>query len=199
MRAKLVIALALLLAGVTAGTAVFGPDILSEQQEDATDIESFPTATTTQDAGSGGSDGGSGGDSSVDDGNAGGDGTTTDDGSGDATTTPFTFTIVSIEECGETCRDVTIELANQQETAAENVTVYSRIFAGQGTDGDEIWTGKEAVGRLAAGESVTATKRVSLSFSEAFAVQQADGWITIQTTVQSENETMTFTEQRDVA
>ena len=189
MRAKLVIALALLLAGVTAGTAVFGPDILSEQQEDATDIEFFPTATTTQDDGSGGSD----------DGSSSGDGATIDDGSGDASTTPFTFNIVSIEECGETCRDVTIELTNQQETAAENVTVYSRIFAGQGTDGDVIWTGKEPVGRLAAGESVTATKRVSLSFSEALAVQQADGWITIQTTVQSTNETMTFTEQRDVA
>lgn len=194
MRNRLLVALAILLAVGTAGAVVFGGDAVSLLQTNSGDSDAFPTETTSQEP--------TPGDQTTASGGSGDDGSGSDDDGSSATTTtslpPFTFDIVSVEECGETCRDVTITLTNQQETTARNVTVYTRIFAGQGTDGDVVWTGSEPVGTLAPGESTTRTKRVDLSLSGAFAVQQADGWITIQTTVQSQDETMTFTEQRDV-
>jgi hypothetical protein len=114
-------------------------------------------------------------------------------------TQPFAFTTDSIEECGQTCRDVTSTLTNQQSTTADNVTVYTRLYAGNGTDGDVVWDGSESVGTLGAGESYTTTTRVELSYGDAYAIDQEDGWITIQTTVQTADRTVTFTEQRKVA
>ena len=114
-------------------------------------------------------------------------------------TPPFGFAIDTIEECGQTCRDVTSTLRNQQDTTAENVTVYTRIFVGQGSDGDEIWRGQEDAGTLPAGDSYTAEKRVELSLSDGLAVENNDGWITVQTTVETEDQTVTFTDERQVA
>lgn len=193
MRGKLVIAVALLVAGVTAGAIVVGPEFLEDRTENGTTSEPVPTETTTTRAASkteGGTVGG------VSDG---GRETTPTSENTPTAIGPFAFEVVSVEDCGSTCRDVTISLTNRQQRDAENVTVYARIFAGRDSEGDGIWAGTEQVGRLAPGESVTATKRVSLSFMDALAVQQADGWVTIQTTVESDSETMTFTEQRDVA
>ncbi|KAB1188021.1 MULTISPECIES: hypothetical protein [Haloferax] len=162
--------------------------------------EDFPTQTATPTSGDGAGGGSSGGDSSGSDGGSDDSGdTNTADQTQAASGPPFAFTIVSIEECGQTCRDVTSRLTNQQEADATGVTVYSRIFAGNSTASeDEVWRGSEAVGNLDAGESYTTTRRVQLSFSEAFAVQQADGWITVQTTIQTDQRTLTYTERRDV-
>lgn len=114
---------------------------------------------------------------------------------------PFTFGVDSIEECGQTCRDVTVTLYNQQDDTATGVTVVTRLYAGQdNTDsGDQIWEGEVAVGSLDAGASYTTTERVELSFGEAFSVQQRDGWITVHTTVRSDERTVTFQESRQVA
>jgi hypothetical protein len=117
-----------------------------------------------------------------------------------ATATPepaFAFTIDRIEECGETCRDVTSTLANDG-APARDVTVYTRIYVGNGTDGDVVWEGRERVGALDAGASYTTTKRVELSFADALAVRNAGGWITVQTTIQSDEKTVTDTERRQV-
>jgi hypothetical protein len=111
---------------------------------------------------------------------------------------PFSSSIDRIEECGETCRDVTTTLTNEQATAESNVTVYTRIYAGQGTDGQIIWEGIEEVGEMDSGESYTTTRRVEISLADAQTVRQNDGWITVQTTVQSDTETMTVTEQRQI-
>lgn len=112
---------------------------------------------------------------------------------------PFTFSIEQIEECGSTCRDVTVTLNNERNQTAENVTVYTRIYAGNSTDEDDrVWQGKKSVGTLDADSSVTKTQRVSLSYADAYAVKQNDGWVTIVTTVQSDDETVTFEERRDV-
>jgi len=134
-------------------------------------------------------------------------GTVYGDGDGSATTAtatasppPFGFTILSIEECGTTCRDVTVELTNRRSTAAEGVEVRTRMYAGNTTDAaDRIWRGTESVGRLDAGASTTSTKRVELSFSDGLAVRDADGWVTILTTVESDGGTITFKERRQVA
>jgi len=110
----------------------------------------------------------------------------------------FAFTIDRIEECGRTCRDVTSTLENDGDTAASDVTVYTRIYAGNGTDGDVIWEGRERVGELGAGESYTTTERVELSLADAVAVENEDGWITVQTTIESDEKTVTDTQRRQV-
>ncbi|MEF8855919.1 MAG: hypothetical protein V5A16_00705 [Haloplanus sp.] len=138
------------------------------------DIESFPTETPTR----------------TESGDSAGETTTTSEPEPD-----FVFTIDRIEECGETCRDVTTTLTNDG-AAATDVTVYSRIYAGNGTDGDVVWEGRERVGALDAGASYTTTEQVDLSLADAVAVESAGGWITVQTTVQSDEKTVTFTEQR---
>ncbi|MFB6218869.1 MAG: hypothetical protein ABEH77_06780 [Halobacteriaceae archaeon] len=134
--------------------------------------------------------------------------TTTDDSGAAGTTTattatapgrPYSLTVERVEACGETCREVTTTLANEQSTAATGVTVHTRVYAGDGTDGEFVWEGTESVGDLAAGDSYTATERIDLSLMEAYAVRQAGGTVTIETTVESAGGTVTFTEQRDVA
>lgn len=119
------------------------------------------------------------------------------DGAADATPSdppPFSFTVESVEDCGLTCRDVTVTLSNNQDEAATGVTVYTRIFAGQDTtDADDlVWEGTEPLGTLDARASYTTTKRVELTLAESRKVQRNDGWITILTTVQSDQTTVTF-------
>lgn len=59
--------------------------------------------------------------------------------------------------------------------------------------------GTEDVGTLEAGGSYTVTRRVELSFGDAYAIDQEDGWIPIQTTVETADQTVTFTDQLQVA
>ena len=155
------------------------------------DSESFPTETPAAGEPGGSDDAGTSGD----------DATSTSGDGGDATaSTPrFGFAIDAVEQCGQTCRDVTSTLTNHRDTDAADVTVHTRIFAGQGTDGDAIWRGTEDVGALGAGESYTTTRQVELSFADALAVQNADGWITVQTTVETADRTVTVTDERRVA
>ncbi|GAB7014038.1 FxLYD domain-containing protein [Halolamina salina] len=119
-------------------------------------------------------------------------------GEGGATATaapePFTFVIENITECGQTCRDVNGTIVNQQDHTAEDVVIRSEIY----TDGEMIWSGSSEVGDLASGESYTDTKRVELSYTEAYQVQQNDGQIEVKTFVETANATYVFTETRNV-
>ncbi|MFB6113217.1 MAG: hypothetical protein ABEJ58_03825 [Halodesulfurarchaeum sp.] len=197
MNRTLLAVLGIIAVGVAAVAVASSTGLLPPLQDDEEKIQHFPTETPTPTTTTPGEvtatefTGGTG------------DGGTTRDSTTTMTTTtttgpPFLFTIESVEECGTTCRDVTVTLENRQPTTATDVTVYTRIFAGQGTDGEIVWSGTEEIGTLEPGESVTSTRRVKLTMGEAFAVRQQNGWITIQTTVQSTDETMTFTNQRDV-
>lgn len=112
---------------------------------------------------------------------------------------PFTLEIDEIRDCGRTCRDVTSTLRNEQGTAASDIGVTGSIYAGRGTAGTVVWEGYEWVGDLDAGGTYTTTQRVRLSFSDALAVDRADGWITIQTTVEYDGRVVTFTRGRRVA
>ncbi|MFC7098066.1 hypothetical protein [Halobaculum marinum] len=144
------------------------------------------TGTVYDDAGADGS-----GDAAADSASAGDDDTNS--------LPPYTFAVQSIEQCGQTCRDVTVRLDNNRNETATGVSVFTRIYAGNSTDqGDMVWEGKRDVGAMDAGGSTTETSRVELSFSEAYQVQQADGWITIVTTIESDDVTITFRERRDV-
>jgi hypothetical protein len=111
----------------------------------------------------------------------------------------FAFAVDSAEACGQTCRDVTSTLSNTGATDATSVAVSTRIYAGQTVEGGVVWEGRESVGALPAGESYTTTRRVELSLAGAVAVQNAGGWITVQTTVASDQRTVTFAEPRRVA
>lgn len=135
-----------------------------------------------------GSDGGTGG---------GRNGAGTGDGD-DSTTPPYTFSVDEIETCGWKCRDVTGTLTNEQSSSASHVRIDTRIYAGNGTDGEVVWTDTERVGTLPAGESVTIRKRVKLTWAEAHTVRQNGGWITIRTRLQSDSETIASTHRRDV-
>ncbi|MGM0399540.1 MAG: hypothetical protein ACQEQY_11210 [Halobacteriota archaeon] len=116
-------------------------------------------------------------------------------------TQPFTFSIGDIEECGMTCRDVTATLTNEQDDDATGVTVYTRVFAGEDSteETDIVWEGSEDVGTLGAGEAHTTTRRVELSLLDARKIDQRDGWITIVTTVQTNDQTVTFQDSEQVA
>lgn len=154
-------------------------------------LSEFPTETETEP-----SDDGS--DTTASDGGTTASGTAT----GETTETPpFTFTIDEIEECGTTCRDVTATLDNNQDDTATGVTVYTRIYAGEDNTAEEdvVWEGSEDVGTLEGGDAHTTTRRVELSFMDAQKVNQRDGWITIVTTVQSDDQTVTFRDSEQVA
>lgn len=116
-------------------------------------------------------------------------------------TDPFTFTIDALEECGFTCRDVTATLYNNQNETETNVTVYIRIFAGENnTDTEDVvWQGKEEVGTMDAGDSYTTIERVELSLREARKIDRNGGWITLLTTVESDDTTVTFKDSEQVA
>lgn len=113
----------------------------------------------------------------------------------------FSFTIDAVETCGQTCRDVTATVTNNQNETATGITVYTRIFAGQNTtDTDElVWEGNEPVGTLKADGTHTTTTRVELSLQDARKIEQNDGWITILTTVESDETTVTFQDSEQVA
>lgn len=169
--------LLVLILGIGLGWAVYsgvGPAPGSADSGDQ--ITDFPTATPGDDS-SGGS------------------------GSTATAVPPFTFTIDEIEECGQTCRDVTASLQNNQDETATGTTVFTRVFAGEdNTDSNDlVWEGKEEVGTLDAGATHTTTRRVELSLQDARKIDQHDNWITIVTTVQTDERTVTFRDSEQVA
>ena len=120
-----------------------------------------------------------------------------DAGTGTATAAPqpFKFVIQNITECGDTCRVVNGSVVNQQDTTAEDVTVRSEIYTG----GDKIWEGSSDAGSLEPGETFSDTKRVELSYSQAYKVQQNDGDILVKTYVETSETTYVFKDERNVS
>jgi len=194
MNLKVVVAVVFVvtLGGAAAFLVGIGPlgDIGGGSSDTVTET---PESTGTVYGDVGGTDGGDG------DGGTDGERTASDDSAGTESVPPYTFAVEAIEECGQTCRDVTVRLDNNRNEPGTGITVYTRIFAGNSTDpGDKVWEGRRDVGTLEAGSSTTETSRVELSYSEGYQIQQADGWITILTTVESDDVTITFSERRDV-
>lgn len=159
-------------------------------------------------SGSGGGSGGMGGGG----GDGGGDATPTETigetvvvedssnegASGTESPDPFSFVINNIEKCGDTCRDVTATITNNQNTTATGVKVRSEIYTGDNYD-NKIWSGTSEIGELGAGESYTETKTVKLDYQDAYAVKQNDGWILIKTYIVTDDGTYVFKNERDVA
>lgn len=131
-------------------------------------------------------------------------GPTSGSGVAPATATPeprpeFAVIVDRTERCGQVCRDVTSTIENTGTEAATGTTVDTRVYVGRDTGGDVVWRGTEAIGSLGPGATFTTTTRVELSYAGAAAVRTADGWITVQTAVESDQRTVTFAESRQVA
>jgi len=110
----------------------------------------------------------------------------------------FTLETRDVETCGMLCRNVTSTVTNEQPTAARDVTIETRLYVGNDTDGSVRWTQVERIGYIGAGESYWATHRVELALEDALDIQDAGGWVTIRTTVESANRTVTVTERSEV-
>lgn len=187
--AAVAVVVALGIGGVAFATG-FGP-APGGAEAGGDDIDDFPTATDDGGDADGSRDGSDGTSESSDDGGDSGSATGSDD-------PPLAFEVASIETCGSTCRDVTLALHNERDDPATDVEVYARIFPGNDTDGDPAWQGTESVGTLDAGAEYTATRRVELSYAEGLAVRDAGGWVTIQTTIETADRTVTYTTRRNV-
>ncbi|MDY6775032.1 MAG: hypothetical protein SV253_02990 [Halobacteria archaeon] len=116
------------------------------------------------------------------------------DGSGEASV-EFRIETSSIESCGTTCRDVTSTLYNTGDADAHSVEVSTSIYSG----GDLVWEGRKTVGDLKAGDSYTTTQRVDVGLGGGMKIRSNDGLITIETEIESDEERVVFTEERDVA
>lgn len=123
------------------------------------------------------------------------DGTASPD---ETATPPFSLETGTVEHCGALCRNVTSTVTNRQSTAAADVTVTTRLYPGNDTGGAVLYQGVERVGRLEAGGSYTATRRIELELSDAMEIQEAGGWVTIRTTVQSDDRRLVVTDRQQV-
>lgn len=123
---------------------------------------------------------------------------TTPAAAGAADTQPFTLDTREVESCGMLCRNVTSTVTNEQATAARNVTVRTRLYAGNDTDNQVRWEGTERVDRIGPGETYVTTQQVELLLNDALAIRDADGWVTIRTTVDSTDRSVTITDRREV-
>jgi hypothetical protein len=112
---------------------------------------------------------------------------------------PFTLDTRGVEACGMLCRNVTSTVTNEQSTVARDVTIHTRLYAGIDTEGEVRWEATERVDRLGPGETYSTTQRVELPLEDALAIRDADGWVTIRTTVESANQSVTVTDRREAA
>jgi hypothetical protein len=110
-------------------------------------------------------------------------------------TRQFQFDVRSFEACGQTCRDVDVELTNSGAAAAD-VTATSRLYAGEAGE-DRVWQGTETIGGMSAGETVERTIRIQLSFVEASKVCGADT-VTLVTDVASAEHRQQFTSHPEI-
>ena len=109
-------------------------------------------------------------------------------------TPPFGFEVESIEECGRTCREVNAAVSNRMSEDAEEVVVYTWIYAGNTTEREDVvWAKNRDVGVLEAGETLRSTDRVNLSVQQAEKVRERDRWLTVEATVDSRQGTVRFT------
>lgn len=189
------------LAGIEDGSAVGTESGGGDETATADDGGSTPEGTPTPSSDGGTATATAAPDTRTATASGGGDGTETDAGSATptATATPaqFAFVVEEITECGRTCRTVTSSVTNDGDETATSVVVETRLYAGNSTaESDRIYTGTEDVGALAAGEAARTTRDVDLSASEALAVDEAGGWVTVETIVRSDQTTERSTTRR---
>lgn len=111
---------------------------------------------------------------------------------------PFTLDTRGVEECGILCRNVTSTVTNERDTPARDVTIHTRLYAGNDTSGTIRWQQTSRVHRIEAGGTFQTTRRVTLSLDAALAIGAADGWVTIRTRVGAVDRRVTVTDRLEV-
>lgn len=106
----------------------------------------------------------------------------------------YTIDVEQIEECGNTCREVTLTLLNEGRKDWEDVVVDARLTAG----GNLIYSGEEEVGDLASGKSYTTTREVNLSADDMVAVQQNDYVVTVRIVINGSGFSGVITQSIDI-
>jgi hypothetical protein len=108
---------------------------------------------------------------------------------------PFTLDVEKLDDCGNTCRDVTVSLTNNGGNPRENVSVTTNVYAGQ----DSVWQGEASVGTLASDESTRRTEHVDVGYVGGAKIERNGGTVTIETVVRWDGGAATYREQRQVA
>lgn len=111
----------------------------------------------------------------------------------------FSLTVVDAANCGLTCRDVTIELTNNEDRSVTDVEMVARVFAGRTTEANAVvWTDRSRIGTMAAGGTVTVSRQIGLTLGEGNAVRNQDGWVTVVVVIDSDAGTATITRRLQV-
>lgn len=109
-------------------------------------------------------------------------------------TVAFDLGPVSLTECGTTCREATTTLRNTGEGDATDIRVFVTVF----TDETVVWETEERIGRLESGASVARTYRVDVDLGTALAIRENDGRLTIELTIESDQQTERIVREKDV-
>jgi len=113
---------------------------------------------------------------------------------------PFGFEVESVDSCGRTCREVDSALHNRMREEADEVVVYTRIYAGNTTDSDAIvWADNRDVPTVEPGGVYRSTDTVELSPQQAEKVRERDGRVTVEATVEGSVETVRFSSREDAS
>lgn len=107
---------------------------------------------------------------------------------------PFNLRQQNVTKCGMTCRVVTVTLTNMGNNMAKNISVESRIFAGD----SHIETRQTTIRRLRPNETVVRTIRIDAGLQDVIRIKQNGGRITVQSTIKSDDHNMTKISQRKI-
>lgn len=189
-------ALVLVLLGAVGYAYIEGVGPLNEDPDAG--LEESPETEATYGMGSGtegslsGSDGARGG-------TDGGTETETDGPTEAGDTGPaFAFTVESVDRCGRTCREVNAALHNRRDEVAKGTVVYTRIYAGNSTDEEDlVWADNREIPSVEGGGVYRSTDRVKLSPQKAEEVRENDGLVTVEATVEGQHGTERFVARED--
>ena len=110
--------------------------------------------------------------------------------SGDAE--QFDLAVEEVRPCGPSCGTGTLQLANTGAEPATNVSITTDVYAGQDVDGPQLWTDTTFLGDIAPSETVSQSKRATWDEGTVELVRSANGWVTFEMTVRTDDSTMRF-------
>jgi nitrous oxidase accessory protein NosD len=100
----------------------------------------------------------------------------------------------NITECGLTCRNVKYELKNPTSSPVSDLTADISINAG----GETVLETEQAIGDVAAGETVTLTDRIEINQSQLTTILENDGKVTVEVQLRMGDATRTLTFDREL-
>jgi hypothetical protein len=99
--------------------------------------------------------------------------------SGAPTGSVFTMSVVSMTECGTTCRDLAVRITNTGDRPQDSIGVLTTVSVGA----DRLWRDRSTIARLRAGQSRTLDKRVDVGPTGALKIGANDGYVLVVTRV----------------